>query len=84
MIKNKEAKIQSVRVDDVNKNKIDIEIIKNDVKNLKEATQYHNAKTDDEFKTLHRKIDRIDNRLWAIAGLVIATTVGKWIADLMM
>ena len=84
MIKNKEAKVQTVRIDDINKNKIDIEIIKNDVRNLKESTNYHNSKTDDEFKNLHRKIDRIDNRLWAIAGLVIATTVGTWIADMLM
>ena len=84
MIKTNEAKVKSVRADDINQNKIDIEIIKNDVKNLKESTQYHNSKTDDEFKNLHRKIDKIDNRLWLIAALVIATTLGKWLSDVLM
>tara|TARA_R110000796_G_scaffold163631_1_gene280582 strand:+ start:64 stop:315 length:252 start_codon:yes stop_codon:yes gene_type:complete len=78
----KPAKIKSVTVNDINQNKIDIEIIKNDVKNLKEETRWHNNKTDDEFKRLHHKIDKIDSRIYAIAGLIIATTVGKMIADM--
>ena len=77
-----EAKVQSIRSEEVNKNRIDIEIIKNDVKNLRESTEYHNRKTDEEFTKLHNKIDKIDSRLWWVAGIIIAATLGPLIASM--
>lgn len=85
MIKpNEKSKVTSFRNDDVTKNKIDIEIIKHDIQTIKETTKEHNNKTDKEFTQLHKKIDRLDGRLWAVAGLIIATTVGKMLSDWMM
>ena len=80
----KEAKSWITPQDDSTKNKMDIALIKKDIEHIKENTDLHNGKTEKEFSMLHKKIDRIDTRLWAVAGLIIATTVGKMIADWMM
>lgn len=69
---------------DTMQNKIDIEVIKNDVDHLKRQTEVHNLKSEREFASIHKKIDRIDNRLWAVAALIIASTFGKLLVDLFM
>ena len=71
-------------LDEVTANRIDIEVIKVDIKSIRTETNTHNRQTEKEFAMLHKKIDKIDTRIYAIAGLIIATTVGKMIADWMM
>ena len=71
-------------LDEVTANKIDIEVIKVDIRSIRTETTTHNRQTEKEFSMLHKKMDRIDMRLWSVAGLIIATTVGKMIADWMM
>ena len=65
-------------------NKMDIELIKHDIKNIRKETTTHNKQTEKDFALIHKKIDKIDTRLWAVAALIIATTFGKLIADLFM
>ena len=65
-------------------NKVDIELIKHDIKSIRTETNIHNKQTEKDFASIHRKIDKIDTRLWAVAALIIATTFGKLIADLFM
>lgn len=70
--------------DATNQNKIDIALIKNDIKSIRNETTTHNRQTEKDFALIHKKIDKIDNRLWAVAALIIATTFGKLLADLFM
>ena len=70
--------------DTSSQNKIDIEVIKVDIKSIRTETNTHNRQTEKEFANLHKKIDKIDTRLWAVAALIIATTFGKLLADLFM
>ena len=78
------SKPQVLMLDEVTANKIDIEVIKVDIRSIRTETTTHNRQTEKEFSMLHKKMDRIDMRLWSVAGLIIATTVGKMIADWMM
>lgn len=84
MIKQQEAKVKTMRADDINKNKLDIELIKHDIKSIREETNTHNRQTEKEFATLHRKIDKIDNRLWWLAGVIIVATLGPLIGQMFM
>jgi hypothetical protein len=65
-------------------NKVDIELIKHDIKSIRTETNIHNKQTEKDFASIHKKIDKIDTRLWAVAALIIATTFGKLLADLFM
>ena len=78
-----ELKKNVVKMNDVaNQNKVDIELIKHDIKSIRTETNIHNKQTEKDFASIHKKIDKIDTRLWAVAALIIATTFGKLIADL--
>jgi len=61
-----------------------IELIKHDMKSIKRETATHNKQSEKDFALIHKKIDKIDTRLWAVAALIIATTFGKLLADLFM
>lgn len=62
----------------------EIALIKHDIKSIRDETNIHNKQTEKDFASIHKKIDKIDNRLWAVAALIIATTFGKLLADLFM
>lgn len=78
------AKVVNMRSEDATQNKIDIEVIKGEITSIRTETTTHNRQTEKEFASIHKKIDKIDNRLWAVAALIIATTFGKLLADLFM
>ena len=62
----------------------EIALIKHDIKSIRDETNIHNKQTEKDFASIHKKIDKIDNRLWAVAALIIATTFGKLLADMFM
>ena len=78
------AKVVTIRSEQATENKIAIEGIKHDIKSIRDETNIHNKQTEKEFASIHKKIDKIDNRLWAVAALIIATTFGKLLADMFM
>lgn len=84
MIKQKEAKVKSMRTEDVDKNKLDIELIKHDIKSIRDETNIHNKQTEKDFASIHKKIDKIDNRLWWLAGVIIVATLGPLIGQMFM
>jgi predicted oxidoreductase len=63
-------------------NKMDIELIKHDIKNIRKETTTHNKQTEKDFALIHKKIDKLDNRLWWLAGIIIAATMGPLIAGM--
>ena len=54
---------------------VEVALIKQDVNTIKESTREHNQKTDRDFELIHKKIDKIDNRLWWLGGVIIVATV---------
>jgi len=80
-----ELKKNVVEMSDVtNQNQMAIELIKQDIKSIRSETATHNRLSEKDFALIHKKIDKIDSRLWAVAALIIATTFGKLLADLFM
>jgi len=70
------AKVMEVKQDEV---KTEIALIKQDINTIKDN---HLAHIEKDMNRIHTKVDKIDNRLWWLAGIIIAATVGPLIAGL--
>lgn len=57
----------------------EIALIKQDINTIKDNHLHHIEK---DMNLIHKKVDKIDNRLWWLAGIIIAATVGPLIAGL--
>lgn len=57
----------------------EIALIKQDINTIKDN---HLAHIEKDMNKIHSKVDKIDNRLWWLAGIIIAATVGPLIAGL--
>ena len=57
----------------------EIALIKKDISTIKDNHLSHIEK---DMNRIHTKVDKIDNRLWWLAGIIIAATVGPLIAGL--
>ena len=57
----------------------EIALIKKDINTIKDN---HLAHIEKDMNRIHTKVDKIDNRLWWLAGIIIAATVGPLIAGL--
>lgn len=73
---NKTAKVIKMEQDEV---KVEIALIKQDINTIKDN---HLAHIEKDMNRIHEKVDKIDTRLWMIAGIIIAATVGPLIAGL--
>ena len=73
---NKTAKVIKMEQDEV---KTEIALIKQDINTIKDN---HLAHIEKDMNRIHTKVDKIDNRLWWLAGIIIAATVGPLIAGL--
>ena len=70
------AKVIKMKQDEV---KTEIALIKQDINTIKDN---HLAHIEKDMNRIHTKVDKIDNRLWWIAGIIIAATVGPLIAGM--
>jgi hypothetical protein len=70
------AKVIEMKQDEV---KTEIALIKQDINTIKDN---HLAHIEKDMNRIHTKVDKIDNRLWWLAGIIIAATVGPLIAGL--
>jgi hypothetical protein len=70
------AKVIRMKQDEV---KTEIALIKQDINTIKDN---HLAHIEKDMNRIHTKVDKIDNRLWWLAGIIIAATVGPLIAGL--
>ena len=76
--------------DDILKNKTDIEIIKHDIGTIKTNHLHHIEKDMNEVKNdlkdhkkeVTTKIDKMDNRLWWILGILIMTILVPVMKDM--
>jgi septal ring factor EnvC (AmiA/AmiB activator) len=72
----KTAKVIEMKQDEV---KTEIALIKQDINTIKDN---HLAHIEKDMNRIHQKVDKIDNRLWWLAGIIIAATVGPLLAGL--
>jgi len=72
----KTAKVIEMKQDEV---KTEIALIKKDISTIKDN---HLAHIEKDMNRIHTKVDKIDSRLWWIAGIIIAATVGPLIAGM--
>lgn len=80
MIKTHEkAKVKTMRND--NSTETEIALIKQDIKTIKDNHLHHIEK---DMNLIHKKIDKIDNRLWWLAGVIIVATLGPLIGQMFM
>jgi hypothetical protein len=70
------AKVIRMKQDEV---KTEIALIKQDINTIKDN---HLAHIEKDMNRIHTKVDKIDNRLWWLAGIIIAATVGPLIAGM--
>lgn len=70
------AKVIEMRQDEV---KTEIALIKQDINTIKDN---HLAHIEKDIDQINKKVDKIDNRLWWLAGIIIAATVGPLLAGL--
>ena len=73
----KTAKVIEMKQDD--NVQTEIALIKQDINAIKDN---HLAHIEKDMNRIHNKVDKIDTRLWMIAGIIIAATVGPLIAGL--
>jgi L-lactate utilization protein LutB len=76
MIKTKrEAKETKIMYD----NDTEIALLKKDVKEIKDN---HLSHMKDDIDRIERKVDKIDNRIWWVLGVLISTQVASMIANM--
>ena len=59
----------------------EIALIKKDIEVIKDNHLFHIEK---DMNKISNKVDRIDNRLWWLAGIIIVATVGPLIGNMFM
>jgi len=59
----------------------EIALIKKDIETIKDN---HLAHIEKDMNKMSMKIDKIDNRLWWLAGIIIVATVGPLIGNMIM
>ena len=59
----------------------EIALIKKDIETIKDN---HLAHIEKDMNKMSMKIDKIDNRLWWLAGIIIVATVGPLIGKMIM
>ncbi len=62
----------------VDKNSKDIKDIKQDIKTIKDNHLYHIEK---DMNRMDKTIDKMDNRLWWVLGLMVVSIVVGYIGD---
>ena len=74
----KRSKVQPIRTEST---ETEIALIKRDIEVIRDNHLHH---LKEDVERVERKVDRIDTRLWMIAGIIIAATVGPLIGKLFL
>ena len=64
-----------------NSTETEIALIKKDIETIKDN---HLAHLEKDVNLIHKKVDKIDNRLWWLAGIIIVATLGPLIGSMFM
>ena len=74
----KRSRVQPIRTEST---ETEIALIKRDIEVIRDNHLHH---LKEDVERVERKVDRIDTRLWMIAGIVIAATIGPLIGNLFL
>jgi hypothetical protein len=61
-------------------NDTEIALLKKDVAEIKDN---HLAHMKDDIDRIERKVDKIDNRIWWVLGILVSTQVASMIANML-
>ena len=62
-------------------NAVEIKLIKQSIKTIETN---HLAHLEADVREVHKKIDKVDNRMWMIAGLVVTSVIASFLSEAMM
>ena len=78
MIKQSEkAKVRTVRT---NSTDTDIALIQQELDTIKNNHLHHMK---EDIDRVEKKVDKIDNRIWWVLGILVASTVGTMLANML-
>jgi polyhydroxyalkanoate synthesis regulator phasin len=78
MIKTQEkAKVKTMRT---NSTDTEIAIIKKDIETIRDNHLHHMK---EDIEKIEKKVDKIDNRIWWVLGILVASTVGTLLANML-
>ena len=78
MIKtNEKAKVKTMRT---NSTDTEIAIIKKDIETIRDNHLHHMK---EDIDRVEKKVDKIDNRIWWVLGILVAATVGTMLANML-
>jgi polyhydroxyalkanoate synthesis regulator phasin len=78
MIKtNEKAKVKTMRT---NSTDTEIAIIKKDIETIRDNHLHHMK---EDIEKIEKKVDKIDNRIWWVLGILVASTVGTLLANML-
>lgn len=77
MIKtNEKAKVKTMR----NSTDTDIALIQQELDTIKNNHLHHMK---EDIDRVEKKVDKIDNRIWWVLGILVASTVGTMLANML-
>ena len=78
MIKQSEkAKVRTIRT---NSTDTDIALIQQELDTIKNNHLHHMK---EDIDRVEKKVDKIDNRIWWVLGILVASTVGTMLANML-
>ena len=78
MIKQSEkAKVRNIRT---NSTDTDIALIQQELDTIKNNHLHHMK---EDIDRVEKKVDKIDNRIWWVLGILVASTVGTMLANML-
>ena len=78
MIKtNEKAKVRTMRT---NSTDTDIALIQQELDTIKNNHLHHMK---EDIDRVEKKVDKIDNRIWWVLGILVASTVGTMLANML-
>ena len=78
MIKtNEKAKVRNIRT---NSTDTDIALIQQELDTIKNNHLHHMK---EDIDRVEKKVDKIDNRIWWVLGILVASTVGTMLANML-
>ena len=78
MIKTQEkAKVRNIRT---NSTDTDIALIQQELDTIKNNHLHHMK---EDIDRVEKKVDKIDNRIWWVLGILVASTVGTMLANML-
>ena len=71
---------KKAKVIGMNTNETEIALIKRDIETIRDNHLHHMK---EDIDRVEKKVDKIDNRIWWVLGILVASTVGTLLANML-